>query len=326
MKEKIILTIVCVNALLVNVGADTLEILKAMSEDKSRIIGETNGAQAKEILHVIDQDGMPVMNAQIYGSFWPSNNGEKYVLVNGLTNADGELVVTGVSKWKLTLRVSKTGYYTSNETIDYLASTNVPVIANGKWQPYGSRRSIVLKKIENPQTLVCWNRTRKNTIPAYGKWLAFDFERCQFVAPYGGGIMPDVLLRFTLDTPSKKEYHMKMDVSFTNMPYAGAYLMKKDEFSDFKSVYHADTNSNYQQSFSYNFDRYPHQRPIVHELGEDEYLVFRTRTKVDKKGRLKSTNYGVLYGLWSFVGPGGMKISFLAFNPTPNDTNLEPKP
>ena len=325
MKEKIILTIACVSAFFINAGTYPLGALRAMSQDKSRVIGETNGAQAKEILLVIDQDGMPIMNAQIYGSFWPSNNGEKYVLVNGLTNADGELVVTGVSKWKLSFRVSKTGYYTSNETIDYLASTNVPVIANGKWQPYGSKRTIVLKKIKNPQTLVCWNRIKKYTIPSYGKWIGFDLECCQFVTPNGDGKDPDVLLRFTLNKPSKKEYHMKMEVSFTNMPYAGAYLMKKDEFSDFKSVYHADTNSTYQQSFSYSFDRYPHQRPIVHELGEDEYLVFRTRTKVDEKGRLKSANYGVLYGPWNFVGPGGMKIPFLVFNPTSNDTNLEPK-
>ena len=116
---------------------------------------------------------------------------------------------------------------------------------------------------------------------------------------------------------------MKMEVSFTNMPYAGAYEKKKDIFSDFKNDYHADTNANYLQMFTYSFDRNPQERPVVVELGEDEYLVFRTRTKTDEKGQLMSANYGVLYGQWQFVGPGGMKIPFLVFNPNPNDRNLE---
>ena len=101
--------------------------------------------------------------------------------------------------------------------------------------------------------------------------------------------------------------------------------MKKDDFSDFKSVYNADTNANYLQTLVYSFDRDPQKHPVVVELEEDEYLVFRTRTKIDEKGRLISANYGVLYGQWQFVGPGGMKIPFLVFNPTPNKTNLEPK-
>jgi len=117
------------------------------------------------------------------------------------------------------------------------------------------------------------------------------------------------------------------DASAWNKKFSACYIAfnVKDDFSDFKSVYHADTNAIYQQSFLYSFDRDPHKRPAVVELGKDEYLVFRTRTKVNEKGRLIFANYGVLYGPWAFVGPGGMKISFLAFNPTPNDTNLEPK-
>jgi len=324
-RKKIITVVVCISAWLLCEGVTSSEVMKALSKDKSRVIGETKGAKAKEILRVVDQDGMPVTNARIYGSFWPGDNGKQYILVDGLTNKEGEYVAEGVSKWKLTYQVTKVGYYKSKGAIDYLAATNVPVVVNGKWQPYGTIRSIALKKMEDPQELVCRNSLTSFKIPAYDTWLAFDFERYQFLAPYGVGKNSDVLLRFTLNNPSRGDYHMKMEVSFTNMPCAGAYTMKKDDFSDFKSVYHADTNAIYQQSFLYSFDRDPHKRPAVVELGKDEYLVFRTRTKVNEKGRLIFANYGVLYGPWAFVGPGGMKISFLAFNPTPNDTNLEPK-
>ena len=300
-----------------------VSVYEAMEHDKSRIIGEVRGATAKEILRVIDSGGKPVMDAEIHGSFWPGANGEKYILVDGNTNIKGEYIARGTSKWRFRYRVSKSNHYSSNGNVDYLAATNVPVVENGKWQPYGSTRTVVLKKIEKPQKLICWERTKDYIIPAYDTWLGFDFERYQFVAPHGEGKYSDVLLRFTLKYPSRKDYHMRMEVSFTNMPYAGAYPMKKDGFSDFKNVYHADTNATYCQSFVYSFDRYPTKRPVSVELGEDEYLVFRTRTKVDENGRLMSANYGVLYGPWSFVGPRGMNIPFLLLNPTPNDTNLE---
>ena len=284
MKKKEILLIVCSCAWLVCFGGYSPDIIKAMAHDKSRIIGEVRGAMAKEILRVVDSEEKPVMDAEIHGSFWPGANGEKYVLVDGITNIKGEYIAQGASKWRFRYRVTKSGHYSSNGDVDYLASTNVPVVKNGKWQPYGSTRTVVLKTIEKPQRLICWERTKDYKIPVYDTWLGFDFGRYQFVAPYGEGKDSDVLLRFTLKNPSRKDYHMRMEVSFTNMPYAGAYLMKKDDFSDFKNVYHADTNATYCQSFVYSFDRYPAKRPVSVELGEDEYLVFRTRTKVDEMG------------------------------------------
>ena len=145
---------ICVCANLTCVGHCSPEVMKARSQDKSRVIGETKGARAKEILRVVDQDGLPVMNARIYGSFWPGDNGKKYILVDGLTDVNGEYVAEGMSKWKLTYQVTKAGYYMSNGAIDYLAATNTPVVVNDKWQPYGSRRPVVLKKIEGPFILL----------------------------------------------------------------------------------------------------------------------------------------------------------------------------
>ena len=299
------------------------DVYEAMAHDKSRIIGEVRGATAKEILRVIDSEKNPIVGAEIHGSFWPGANGEKYILIDGFTDANGEYVAQGTSRWRFRYRVTQRGHYSSYGDVDYLASTNVPVVKEGKWQPYGSTKTVVLKKIENPKKLICWERTKDYKIPVYDMWIGFDIEHYQFVKPYGEGKESDVLLRFALNNPSRNDYHMKMEVSFTNNLYAGAYLMKKDGFSDFKNVYHADTNATYCQSFVYSFDRYPAKRPVTVELGEDEYLVFRTRTEVDERGRLVSAHYGVLYGPWCFVGPRGMNIPFLLLNPTPNDTNLE---
>ncbi len=283
------------------------------------------GADAKIIYRVVDDEGLPVEGATAH--IWFRTTYPKLIVDDWTVNTDSNGVF--IAKYKTNDRVScgidKEGYYHTFDRITFSDPLIYPLATGGKWQPYGETKTLVLKKIRNPVELCHLNRTKKYSIPAYDTWFAFDFEQCQFLAPYGVGKNSDVLLRFTLNNPSRGDYHMKMEVSFTNMPYAGAYTMKKNDFSDFKSVYHADTNAIYNQSFVYSFDRDPQKRPAVVELGEDEYLVFRTRTKVDEKGLLISANYGVLYGPWAFVGPGGMKISFLAFNPTPNDTNLEPK-
>ena len=117
---------------------------------------------------------------------------------------------------------------------------------------------------------------------------------------------------------------MTMEVSFTNNPYAGAYEMERTGMSEFESVYHADTNAVYQQSFMYRFDQSPGKVPeYTAQLKSEKYLIFRTRTKVDSEGRLVSAMYGKIYGNWNFVGPGGMSIEQFVFNTTPNDTNLE---
>lgn len=133
----------------------------------------------------------------------------------------------------------------------------------------------------------------------------------------------DVLLRFTRKAKSRNDYHMSMEVSFTNQMYAGAYVLKQDLQSEMKSVYNAETNATYVQSFSYMYDRPAQNCGAREKLKEDEYLVFRSRTVVDDCGQLVSARYGKIYGPWHYVGPRGMSIHSIYFNPTPNNTNLE---
>ena len=299
------------------------EDTKTRGPDKSRIIGETKGARAKEILRVVDQDGLPVMNARIYGSFWPGDNGKKYILVDGLTDVNGEYVAEGMSKWKLTYQVTKAGHYMSNGVVDYLAATNVPVIINGKWQPYGSIRTVVLKKIKNPGKLHAFPVSlRRCRIPKFDKWLGFDFECSEWVAPYGKGRSVDVLLRFSAMRKELHDYKYVMDVSFTNNPYAGAYLMKKDRSSDLTTSYIVDTNSIYNASFSYVIEQTPGNRRHWDFLDADSYLVFRTRTRVDKDNNLIGAHYGSIHGPWR-SGTEFIILSDGCFNPVENDVNIE---
>ena len=321
-----IIAAACICFHMASVSAYSIGITNSMVRDKSRIIGETRGANAREILYMVDQNGVPLVDARIHGSFWPGGNGKEYILVDGLTNVDGEYIAEGISKWKLTYWVTKEGYYKSSGQIDYLASTNVPVIKDGKWQPYGTTRIVPLRKIKNLGKLRVFPDSKRMCrwkIPALDRWIGFDLEAFDWVEPVGTGKHDDVLIRFRSEMKNQYfDFRFDMDISFTNNPCAGVYECKKDKFSMFEWAYNANTNKVFKDSLSFMCEKRPGKRGVTKCLAEDSYLVFRTRTKVDENGNLKEAHYGVISGEWT-SGSETMRISDACFNPITNDTNIE---
>lgn len=278
------------------------------------------GAEAKECLRVVDQDGMPVAGARVWGGL--QTRGDDSIPIQGHTDTNGEYVIQGKCTRRISCEITKDGYYDSKLVLSNYASWHIP--REGKWYPYGSQHTVALKKILDPQPMGVHSARTSFKVPVYEEWVGFDCERYDFVSPHGNGKENDMLLRFTLDNPTRDDYHMTMEVSFTNNPHAGAYEMERTGMSEFESVYHADTNAVYRQSFMYRFDQSPGKVPeYTAQLQSDKYLVFRTRTKVDEEGRLVSALYGKIYGDWNFAGPGGMNMAQFMFNTMPNDTNLE---
>ena len=120
---------------------DSLEYKRAT--DVSRARGYAYGAKAKECFYVVDQDGKPVPGARIFGEFVGGPE------VNGLTDKNGLYIAKGRCKDWLSYSFFKEGYYKTQGDIRYLDTTSFPAVVNRKWQPYGSRRQIVLKRIKN---------------------------------------------------------------------------------------------------------------------------------------------------------------------------------
>lgn len=285
-----------------------------------------NGAVAKYVYRVVDDEGVPVSNATAHVRFSsyarPQDNADWRID----TDTNGIFVAEHRLNEKFTVGIGKAGYYRTYDKIDYFgmsAEERLSKVKDGKWQPYGETRTVVLKKIRNPIMMRGAPSYVDFKIPVYDKWLGFDFDNNQFVSPYGNGRYSDVLLRFTLKTAAHNDYHMKMEISFTNQLFAGAYNMKKDLKSEMASVYFADKKAAFTQLITYQYDRPATSCDVVEKLCADEYLVFRTRTEVDDKGNLVAARYGKIYGPWHYVGPRGMSICGVFFNPTPNDTNLE---
>ena len=292
---------------------------------KARITYELaeKGAMVKLEIKVVDQEGNIVPDAKIWGGFTSGSRLNDYVLVDGVTDTNGIYIAQGKCNEFLRFDVRKDGYYRSNIKINFWQSKADPIVVDGKWQPYGETRTVVLKRILRPHEMYNLDNPPQRKISIYDKWLGFDLEKGDFLPPMGNGVESDMLVRFHLAGEMPHDWSKTMDVSFTNYPYAGAYLVKKDLWSDMKSVYSADTNAEYRTSFSFKYCHEKGVYPYAEKLRSDEYLVFRTRTKIDNDGNLISARYGKLYGPWHFEDAGGSQIYQVFLNKADNDVNLE---
>lgn len=282
-----------------------------------------NGAMSKVVYRLVDDVGEPVSNACAhiwYRSFGlPAENADWKAMSDG----EGRFVAEHRTNERLSVHVSKDGYYSSRDVVSYFDTKRNSVV-DGKWQPYGAEKTIVLKKIRNPVKSASVRPEERLKVPAYDVWIGFDCERGVFTPPYGNGVHADMTFRFKKKDKGRTDYHMTMEVSFDSSPFAGAYVMRKDMNSDFKYAYGAETNKTFLRKFTYSYDRFPGRPPAYpSRLADDQYLVFRVRTEVDSSGKLISARYGVLSGPLEFVGPAGVCLDGLFLNPTPNDTNLE---
>ena len=88
----------------------------------------------------------------------------------------------------------------------------------------------------------------------------------------------------------------------------------------------ADTNHIFQTGFSC-MSSFVNGEPSFRGLEVGRSLIVRSRCKVDNEGRLVGANYSTIKNVTVEAGWTGevkMMIRYY-FNPTPNDTNLEPK-
>jgi len=282
-----------------------------------------NGAEVSIQYRVVDENGMSVSNATAHVwlvSYGRSSDNVDYVVT---TDPNGWFVARGRTNDRVICCVEKTGYYASREEILVRSEGRaLSLVQDGKWQPYNENRIIALKTVREP-TMLLHTIDELHEIPSYNEWIGFDLAKSAWTPPFGNGIHKDVLLKFHKKVKNRQtDFWAQMEVSFTNNPFGGAYCAHKDRNSALESMHRADVAASYKSSLDYNLSVGSFGK-ASHMLGEDAYLVFRTRTATNEEGRLVSAHYGMIYGRWGFYG--GMRTKEVFFNPTPNDTNLEPK-
>lgn len=273
---------------------------------------------------VVDDEGVAISNALVVVGF--ANNlvtGQGNTVQTGMTDSQGVLKITGSCKYEITITAHKDGYYKGWHTIKPNESNKLTSSNNGIWDIPSNGYVVKLKKIRNPITLnKCPKGGVTKDLPETENWVAYDFEKWDFCPPYGGGSFADVLMRFSKEIDEGNSDCFVFEMSFTNNPYAGCYVLKKDEYSDLMFDYAARTNDNaYVDHLTYFFEKGNSESRRRITLESDEYMVVRTRTKVDSDGNLLSAHYGLLCGKIRFTRRFRFPIGF--FNPNPNDPNLE---
>jgi len=281
------------------------------------------GAKIRTTYVIVDDCGEPVPDVKVHIWLCLENHKDCGVVYYDYTDNDGRYVLDGITDGLVRYWFVKDGYYESSGELHLNdADDKQNAVKDGKWQPYGQTQKVILKRIINP-SVTEWHYGELIQ-PPKGCWVGLDLETLKLCPPYGNGAHEDVLLWYTnnLEEAGWRNNRGTLEVSFTNQVYAGAYVVKKDEWSDFKSCYVADTNNTYEvRSFKYEHAREPEKIIKYEEFPKDSYIVFRTRTKTDDKGKLLSAHYGKIYGPWGYSG--AVRFESVFFNPNANDPNLE---
>lgn len=292
------------------------------------------GAKARIVYRVIDDEGNPITNTVVNGT-WQNDYPRKTWQRKYKTDEKGCFIAEDKVGHGFACRIQKDGYYNSYHvvTFDWRAGVS-PLIKDGKWQPYGENRKIVLKRKKNPIEMAYYRWGIDGCLaPATNEWIGLDLEKGKWCKPYGEGKYADVKVRFSGVVFDRYGRDTTAEFSFADVPFAGFYIEKKDSYSTFDTCYVALTNDAAYTESSFLFRNkttlhMPQDQKVFRYLDKGEYMVFRTRCKVDEEGKLVSAHYGKISG--AFYG-GMMRLMFrgndsgLYFNPTPNDTNLEHK-
>ncbi len=287
------------------------------------------GAEAKFIFKVVDEEGVPVSNANArVGFYMPVKNINDMPGVTGVTDESGCFVAKEKTAQDVHYCFSKEGYYETNGDIFMKTLCPEQPIINGKWQPYGKEIKVVLKKKKNPIPMYVKPKIHMTSFAGLGRKgrlsCGYDLKLADWLPPLGHGKVADFTLTVVKDAHPDKTVHFKLkrivEFSFSNK-YDGFYKKNKDMFSKFASSYKADITANYQKNCVFIYDTLTNNNITDTYLKENEYLVLRTRSVVDEKGNLISANYTKIYGPINMMQDGLFWITY--FNPIPNDINLE---
>ena len=289
-----------------------------------------NGAPAQVAFRVLDDYACPVQGAKV-NVFFDMEDRSKGRRIFGTTDTNGLFVAEAKTMGVLEVEVSREGYYRSRVTVSFIDMGREHEVRQGKWQPWGMPKDVILLPKKNPCAVKkepLWRDTKE-----LNKWIGFDLAEYDFVKPYGKGAETDIEVMFDWDGIwDPKDYTgMALKIKFP-LKFSGGYYADKTQGSEYPGVYHANTNGEYKNEFIF-FERIGSRdkRGRVkswerHLFDSSKVLVIRSRCELNDDGTLKSARYFQL-GSIRFAGDErGAALKFLSiYNPTPNDTNLEPK-
>ncbi len=278
------------------------------------------GAKAKAVFRVVDDDGKPVEGAHVGAGFYMNKKVGENPTASAITDKKGVCEIEGTTVSSLKYSVKKDGYYETHGRLWFAGTLKESgKVEDGKWQPYGKTYTVTLKPKKNPIPLKGFKFAKHIQLDTS---VGFDLQANDYVKPYGKGELSDFLVVLHDERLDMWRVKAQLSLVFTNA-LDGAYIRTKDGYSDFVSDYVADTNQVYRKSFFFEYDKLNSSSKRDTSLQSDQYLILRTRTKVDQDGKLIKAHYSKIYGPFQINHQGLEFRSY--FNPTVNDLNLESK-
>lgn len=283
-----------------------------------------NGGELRMIVSAVDDDGNAVSNASVK-VLMGMNFRERAYFVDGMTDARGQFVIEGKTTGnEVEIEVTKDGYYKASKKLCLVKMGSEYEVRNGKWQPWGMVLELPMRRVVNPVELIALHDGIQ--VPATNTWIGFDMKKKDWIASGRGGEIPDFEVMVQWDgRPMATLEFAQMDIRFVGNG-AGFYFADKTIGSAFTGVYNADTNHAFQTEFTCRAMR---KNGAFSDSGvpKGKLMVVRSRCKFDEKGNIREANYSMIRTLFIEGGWNGKAVATVnyRFNPTPNDTNLEPK-
>ncbi len=301
---------------------------------------QLKGAKTSFDVIVLTEDGVPLENATVIGCLVgdPMGNGKDNIVFKKRTDAEGSVHIEGKTGGKIYFHAIKEGWYDSAETVLTFFHLKNISLQDGRWQPYGMTHRLVLRPIRNRIRMykpgVGFGFRRD--FPKTGEPIGLDLFACDWVEPYGKGETADLLLKYDI----KEDEDEKLETLTFSFPNPGDGIYRRPCFRG--SLYREDYDASRDSSL-YESQMVFHRRSefaikkgfggvmkraetlVSHnDIGDEDFLVLRTRTVLDENGDVVSCHHSKVVGRIAFAG-GRLDISWRT-NPTPNDTNLEDDP
>ena len=292
----------------------------------------TSSAIERFCVTVKDNDGLPVSNAVVSLGFSAGHivfaQGKSYDY-RARTDVQGkaEIKFHGKSS-QFGWDVEADGYYRSgphDETLKVKINQIPPMFYTVTALEHEKERTVTIWKRINPQPMYSYRLSNAYVenpkVPVKEGRYGFDLKAGDWIPPFGKGEIVD----FYYVRNNDEGFFNDNCVAWLEFePKCGAYFEKQTGCNEFPSTYCANTNAVFRNRLPVVVvkNEEGNKRMECQDIVKsDEYMVLRTRVKLNSDGNIIEANYSKILGPLRF----GRFVTTpsVVFNPRPNDTNLE---
>jgi len=293
------------------------------------------GQEAKITVHVTDENGVAISNAQVSAGFMIANKPGVGLGSAGANSVDGKTDTNGfcslsgqTTAGSIGLSVWKDGYYGNGG--QSIIPTNLNSLTR-QWEPWNPTVDVILKQ-KGVQVAMYARRVQRIKIPAEDKPIGFDLMAGDWVAPYGKGAASDFLVKFESksepEVPPReiRPFDVTLTLSFSNEGDGIQSVFAPPLGSSELRLPRQAPAGGYEPKLTKHQQTERGQVPHI-DFRDDQNYFFRVRTKKDAQGNIVSALYGKIAGDFNQESGGVVARGWLSFtyylNPEPNSRNME---